>query len=205
MYQDRAEAAHLLAEQLEKWNEANPVILALPRGGVPMGKIIADRLGAPLDVAIVRKLRHPASREYAIGAIDESGEVTIPHPDALLGVSHELFEEEKARQMALIRERRRRYRMARPDLDGRAVILVDDGVATGSTLMAALKWVRRQGAVKVVVAIGVGPRSTIATMAELADEVVCPMTPANFEAVGQFYMDFGEVSDEEVMAILGAG
>lgn len=206
-FKNRHEAALRLAEVLKKYRGKNPLVLAIPRGAVPMGKIIAEALGGELDVMLVRKLRAPGQPELAVGAIDEAGDYYL-HPYAQqLDLTDEYLEGEKRFQLQTLRERRRRYTPARPPIDpkGRIVILVDDGIATGSTMRAALHAIRSKIPAQLVVAIGVAPPDTLQGLESYADEIVCLETPASFHAVGQFFEDFSQVSDEEVMALLGPG
>jgi len=204
MFRDRQEAAERLAENLGRYRGQNPLVLAIPRGAVPMAKVIADRLNGEIDVLLVRKLRAPDQAELAIGAIDEKGRVYL-HPYAEeLGLASHYLEEEAAAQMRTLRRRRAEYTPARPPIDpgGRIVIVVDDGIATGSTMIAALRALRERSPAKLVVATGVAPRETLQKLRDFADDVECLATPEPFYAVGQHYEDFSQVSDEEVIAIL---
>jgi predicted phosphoribosyltransferase len=181
------------------------IILAIPRGGVVVGFEVAHALSAPLDVIIPRKIGSPGNPELAIGAMTEDG--TIILDDKLvkyLQVSKDYIREESERQRLEIERRLRLYRgdASYPSLTNREVIIVDDGVATGSTMKAALASVRRRGAKIVVIAVPVGPSSTIQELKNDADDVVCLHTPEPFYAIGQFYQDFSQTSDEEVAALL---
>lgn len=201
---DREDAARQLAERLMKWKGSHPLVLAIPRGAVPMGAIIADALDGDLDVVLVRKLGAPYNPEFAIGAVDESGHIQIADYAARMGIGPQEIEEEARAQLATLRKRRAQYSPVRPPLDpqGRVVILVDDGVATGSTVMAALRAVRAKGPEKLILAIGVAPPDTLQRLRPLVDELVCLYSPPDFQAVGQFYADFRQVEDEEVIEIL---
>jgi predicted phosphoribosyltransferase len=209
-FRNREEAADRLADRLEALRDTHPLVLGIPRGGMPMARIVADRLGADLDVMLVHKLRAPFQPELAIGSIDEGGRVYLTPFFEELGISQTALEAEKRVQLETLKARRARYTAAHPPipLDGRVVVLVDDGLATGSTAIAAVRAARAAGAARVVIAVGVAPRTTAAHLKREADEVVCLETPADFGAVGEFFDDFGEVTDDDVVAILsrrGAG
>ncbi len=204
MFSDRDEAARQLARALAKYKGTHPLVLGIPRGAVPMAKRIADELGGEVDVVLVRKLGAPGHAEYAIGAIDESG-FSYLNPDAAwVQASTEYLEREKEAQLATMRERRRRYTEQRAAIDpaGRTVIVVDDGLATGSTMIAALHALREKKPAKLVCAVPVSPPETLERVRPLADEVVCLYAPAAFYAVGQFYRRFDQVEDDEVVAAL---
>jgi putative phosphoribosyl transferase len=201
---DRNDAAARLAEKLQAYRGQHPLVLAIPRGAVPMAKTLAAQLQGELDVVLVRKLRAPGNPELAIGAMDETGWVYLAeHARHMAGAEH--IEREKQIQMDVMRQRRAQYTPVRPPLDpaGRVVIVVDDGLATGSTMIAALHAIRARNPKKLVCAVPVAPPDTLEKVAPLADETVCLYAPEMFYAVGQFYMDFPQVTDEEVMALLG--
>lgn len=204
IFKNRQEAAALLAERLIRYRGKKPLVLAIPRGAVPMGKIIADTLDGEMDVALVRKLRAPDQPELAIGSIDESGQVYWRKFAAEMGLAAQDISDEKERQLKTLRERRARYTPVRPPIDpaGRLVIVVDDGIATGASMAAALHAVRAKGPKKLIAAAAVAPYSSLPEIEKLADEVVCLYTPERFLAVGQFFEDFTPVSDEEVISIL---
>jgi len=204
MFHDREEAAAKLAAALHAYKGRRPLILAIPRGAVPMAKIIADELDGEFDVVLVRKLRAPDYPELAIGSIDESGWTYIADHAKSVGADSEYIEAEKKVQMATIRERRAQYTPVRPPIDpaGRIVIVIDDGLATGATMISALHGLRNRKPARLVCAVPVSPPETLRKIAALADEAVCLMTPDNFRAVGQFYVDFPQVMDEEVIALL---
>lgn len=205
MFRNREDAANQLAERLSHLRGQSPLVLAVPRGGAPMGRIIADALGGELDVVLVHKLGAPGNPEFAIGAIDENGEAEQRSGQSL--DADPSLRAEADRQLERLRERRARYSPVRPPIDpaGRAVVVVDDGAATGATLLAALRLVRAKGPERLVVALGVAPSDTLERLETEADEVVCPLAPASFAAVGQFFRDFGQVEDDDVVALLDAG
>lgn len=202
MLRDRDDAAERLARGLAHLQGEAPLVLAVPRGGVPMGRMIADALGGDLDVALVHKLGAPGNPEYAVGAIDEDGNVELRGGGSL--DRDPRLRAEADEQLARLQQRRKRYSPVRPPLDpaGRIVVIVDDGAATGATLQSAVRLVRTKGPARVVVALGVAPPETVEQLREVADEVVCLETPSMFAAVGQFFERFDQVEDEEVIALL---
>ena len=196
-FTNRDEAARLLAEQLLRFKAQQPLILGVPRGGVPMAQVIAERLGCQFDVVLVRKLRTPEEPELAMGAVDEAGHVyTYGHKAA---VSPQLYAEEVAVQVAEIRRRRQLYSAKQPAIPatGHTAIIVDDGIATGASMVAAIRAVRAQRPLRIVVAVPVSPRDSLDLAKSYADEVVCLYTPKVFFAVGDFYDDFSAVADSD--------
>jgi len=206
IFPDRAEAGRLLGLKLSKYAGRDDVIvLGLPRGGVPVAYEVAQALRAPLDVFIVRKLGVPGFEELAAGAI-ASGGVRVLNEDVMRALPNadEIIEAVTQRETAELERREREYRDGRPapELHGKAVILIDDGLATGATMRAAVKALRQRGAAKIVVAVPVGPPDTCKEFEDEADEVVCASAPEFFQAVGQYYDDFSQTSDDEVRQLL---
>jgi putative phosphoribosyl transferase len=205
-FKNRTEAGKLLAQGLGAYaHRADVVVLALPRGGVPVAFAVASALGAELDLLIVRKLGMPGHEEYAIGAVGSGGvRVLQPGVPGLLGVTREQVDAITAREIAEFARRDRLYRGARPppQLNARTVILVDDGIATGATMQAAVQLARKQGAGRIVVAVPVAPPDTAEAMADQVDELVCLEQPMFFRAVSQWYREFDQTSDEEVQDLL---
>ncbi len=206
-FRDRREAGQRLATELLRFKSRHPVVLALPRGGVPVGFEIAERLEAPLDVVLVRKIGHPMSPELAIGAIAE-GEKLERFIDeqsvAEFGIPQAYIKEEIGRQKREIEKRRQLYFKDRPPIDIRhhSAIVVDDGIATGATMRAALRAVRSRGPEKLILAVPVAPPSTLESLRPEVDEIVCLETPEDLGAVGLFYADFRPVEDAVVIDLL---
>jgi len=209
-FQDRHEAGRMLAERLQRLElPADCVVLGLPRGGVPVAAEVAKALGAPLDVLVVRKLGAPSQPELAIGAVvDGDPPEVILNPDIIaeLGLSQSDIAAEQARQLAVIAERSKLHRRDRPHLtlQGKIVIVVDDGAATGATLRVALKAVRGRCPRRLIAAVPVASYSALGMLREDADEVVTLAAPENFGAVGFYYRDFSEVGDDDVKRLLTA-
>ncbi|HEX6286280.1 MAG TPA: phosphoribosyltransferase family protein [Acidimicrobiia bacterium] len=206
MFTDRTQAGRRLAERLISYKAKRPVVLGLPRGGVPVAAEVAKALNAPLDIIVVRKLGLPGHSEYAMGAIGE-GDVRYVDWQVVseFGVSASQLSRVVEREQAEMGRRVDRYRAHRPRVavDGRTAIVVDDGIATGSTAVAAVRVARALGAESVVVATPVAPQDTVERLQRVADQVVVLETPSPFYAVGQAYLDFDQVGDEEVAQILG--
>ncbi|MER6256684.1 phosphoribosyltransferase family protein [Streptomyces sp. NPDC001584] len=205
LFTHRAEAGEKLAEALRHLKEEDPVVLGLPRGGVPVAYRVARALGAPLDVIVVRKLGVPHHRELGFGAIGEGG-VRVISEDIVRGsrLGPQDIEAVEHAEEAELTRRAARFRGDRPrvPLEGRTVIVVDDGIATGATAAAACEVVRAQGAARVVLAVPVAPPDAVARLGSAADEVVCLATPHAFRAVGEWYQDFSQTPDEEVVFLL---
>ncbi|MDN5752245.1 MAG: phosphoribosyltransferase [Nitrosospira sp.] len=206
IFENRAAAARQLAAALSEYRTMHPLVLAIPRGAVPMAKIIADELNGEFDVVLVRKLRAPGNPEFAIGSVDESGWVYVADYAAEVGATKEYIEREVSAQRETIRQRRAQYTPVRPPIDpaARVVIVIDDGLATGSTMIAALHALRAKNPAELICAVPVAPLDTLEKVRGNADRVVCLSAPVNFQAVGQFYNYFPQVTDEEVIAILAA-
>ena len=205
LFNSRIDAARQLAIALAKYRGHNPLVLAIPRGAVGMGKVLAEELDGELDVVLVRKLRSPFSSEFAVGAIDESGWCYIADHAARAGADDAYLETEKSTQLETLRKRRKQYTPARSPVDpkDRIVIVVDDGLATGASMIAALHAARARQPQRLVCAVPVAAPETLKRVQPLADEVVCLAAPQEFYAVGQFYREFPQVEDEEVIALLG--
>jgi putative phosphoribosyl transferase len=205
-FPNRAEAGRLLAEKLENYvGRSDVVVLGLPRGGVPVAYEVAQRLGAPLDVFVVRKLGVPGFEELAAGAI-ASGGVRVLNEDVIRALPNadQLIESVTQKETVELERREQTYRDGRPapELRNRVVILVDDGLATGATMRAAVAALRQRGVAKIVVAAPVGAPDTCRELEQEADETICAISPEFFQAVGQYYEDFSQTSDEEVRELL---
>lgn len=207
MFANREAAGRELCDRLACLDSEKPAVLALPRGGVPVAAAIAQRLNAPLDVVLVRKIGVPWQPELALGAVVDGAEPQVLVNRALaaeLAIEDTYIDSETARQLAEIERRRRLYFGDRAPLAlaGRTVILVDDGIATGSTMRIAARAVRKAGAAKIIIAVPVAPEETLAELRAEADAIVCLDTPRPFIAVGAHYVEFAQLSDADVIAIL---
>ncbi len=204
LFESRADAGQRLAAALAAYRGRHPLVLAVPRGAVEMGAEIAHALEGELDVVLVKKLRAPGAPEFAVGAIDETGWTYIADHAAAAGADAAYLAKEKETQLELLRRRRTQYTPARPPADpaGRVAIVVDDGIATGASMIAALHAVRAKKPARLVCAVPVAAADSLENIRPYADEVVCLATPENFMAVGQFYREFQQVEDEQVVALL---
>lgn len=204
IFADRVEAGERLAVALARYKGADAVVLAIPRGGVIVGEAVARALGLPLDVVVPRKIGAPGNPELGLGAIAPGVRVLDEWLIERLGVTEEYLEREIEAEEREIERRERVYRAGRPPVDvaGKVAIVVDDGVATGGTAIAALRWARAQGAARVVLAVPVAPPGSVVKLAREADEVVVLETPEPFFAVGEWYRRFDQTTDEEVIAAL---
>ena len=191
-FRNRQHAAALLAEKLARYQGEHPLVLAIPRGAVPMARIIAEQLDGDIDVTLVHKLGMPGNPELAIGSVDELGHVYLLEYDHTPGFPDRYIDAERERQVKMLRERRARYTPVHPPIDpsGRIVIIVDDGIATGASMIAALHSIRAKGPKKIIVAAAVAPDDSLQKIQELADEVVCLYVPKDFYAVGDFFRSF---------------
>jgi len=204
VFASRLDAGRQLAKALGAYRGRHALVLAIPRGAVPMGAEVAAALEAELDVVLVRKLGAPGGPEFAVGAVDESGWTYIADYAAEVGADAAYLAREKAAQLELLRRRRARYTPARAPIDprGRVAIVVDDGIATGASMIAALHAVRAKAPARLVCAVPVGAPESLATVRPHADELVCLEAPEDFRAVGQFYRDFTQVEDDVVVTLL---
>jgi predicted phosphoribosyltransferase len=206
-FADRADAGRRLAHALLSYRDRDPIVLALPRGGLPVAAEIATALAAPLDVVLVRKIGAPWQPELAMGALVEGEPPIVARNEAIIsaaGVDERAFAAATQRARAEIEDARRRFVGDRPRVAivGRAVLLVDDGVATGATALAALQSIRRRGAKTLTLAVPVASAEALAALKHEVDDLVCLEAPARFDAVGAFYVDFSQVLDEEAVAVL---
>ena len=205
LFQSRRDAGRQLAAALSAYRGRDPLVLAVPRGAVEIGAVVAGDLHGELDVVLVKKLRAPWNPELAIGAVDESGWTYIAPHAAMSGASERYLADEKALELDLLRKRRALYTPARAPVDpaGRVAIVVDDGIATGASMIAALHAVRARKPTRLVCAVPVATPDSLRQVRPYADELVCLAAPEDFQAVGQFYRDFRQVDDDEVVALLG--
>ena len=206
MFRDRLQAAERLADALAPLQGTHPLVLAIPRGAVPIAAVLARRLSGDLDLVLVRKLHAPGAPEFAVGAVDESGWTYVAPHAAAAGATSAWLQEQKEDQLHELARRRQLYTPGRgaPEVAGRVVVVVDDGLATGATMVAALHAVRERGPARLLCAVPVASRDAVQLVGQYCDEVVCLDAPARFAAVGQFYASFPQLEDDEVIALLAA-
>lgn len=206
LFSTREQAAELLAQELIRYKGQHALVLAIPRGAVPMGSVVAKMLDGELDIVLTHKLCAPMDPEYAIGSVDESGWVYLSPTAASAGINPVYLEQEKQRQLDSLKHRRLRFKPGKKSaaIKGRIAIVMDDGLATGATMIAALRAVRAHEPAKLICAIPVAPPDTLDRVSQLADEVVCLRVPDNFRSVGQFYRHFPQVEEDEVARLLSA-
>jgi putative phosphoribosyl transferase len=199
-FKNRDEAAALLASKLKGYAHTEAVVLALPRGGVPLGYIIAKKLGLPLDVILIKKIGYPGQPEYAVGAVSLESKVLNPE----LRIPADYLREQIEQIRYELKKRYQRYQGARKpvNLTGKTVILVDDGIATGYTMLAAAQLVQHAEPARIIVAVPVASPRVLQKISQYTDEIICLSAPQQFQAVGQFYEDFSEVSHQEVIRLL---
>jgi len=204
LFQNREDAAKKLVKKLEWLKKENPIILAIPRGGVITGNIIASELGAKLDIIVSRKIGAPGNPEFAIGAVMHDGSYFPNERNIImLNVPQNYINQEIAVQMKEIDRRLVRFRGSKEyNLEGRTVVLVDDGIATGATMLVAALWVKKQKPKELIIALPVGPKETINMLSEVADKIIVLHLPYLFNAVGEFYQEFNQVDDYEVQEIM---
>lgn len=203
MFEDRTDAGRELAAYLQEEGVTADIVLAIPRGGLPLGRAVADAFDLRLDIIVARKIGAPHNPEYAIGAVGADGEAWLDETTITrLNVQQDYLDEQTEIEAGNAREKERTYRDEPADLAGQDILIVDDGIATGATMKACIRQAREEGASSVAVAIPVGPASSIEDLREEADAVHCLETPASFRAVGQFYRRFEQVSDEEAQGYL---
>lgn len=202
LFEDRTEAGKLLAEKLVAYKDTDSIVLAIPRGGVPVGYEIASGLRLPMDIALAKKIGHPFNPEYAIGSVSPDTMIMDEHAD----VSEKYILEKTEEIRKLLKERSLMYRENRPEavIKGKTIILVDDGIATGNTLLAILRMLRKKKPEKIIVAVPVAPMHGCQQIRQEADEFICLLEPDYFPGVGAFYLDFKQVSDEEVIRLMKA-
>ena len=206
MFKDRMDAGHRLADEVKKLNPQNPVVLCIPRGGVVVGNRVAQKLAAPLDVIIPRKIGLPLNSEVAIGAVAQDGTTYFDERYiSFLGIEKDQLDELIEKEIREIERRMSGYRGSTdyPDYRGKTIILIDDGAATGYTMLAAAKFARKTlSPGRLLIAVPVAPQDTLEHFGEVSDEVVCLHAPNDFYAVGQFYCNFSQTTDKEVLSIL---
>lgn len=206
LFRDRVDAGNQLALRLYPYRTQAPLVLGLPRGGVPVAAAVAQKLGVPLDIWVVRKVGAPMQPELGIGAVAEGGEIFLdPSIATMVGASQEELEQSVKLKLAEVEERAQRFRQGRPppEVRGRTVIIVDDGIATGGTARAAARVLRKRGARRILLAVPVASSQTLDSLRAEVDEVVCLHSDPHLGAIGAWYRDFSQTSDEEVMNYLG--
>jgi predicted phosphoribosyltransferase len=201
MFKDRFEAAILLAKKLEKYKNSDGIILAIPRGGVPIGYVIAKKLNMPLEVVLSKKIGHPRNPEYAIGSVSLKGAIVNTN---VIDVSMDYIQNESDRILKTLQEKFKLYMGNRKptDLKNKTVIIVDDGIATGNTMLAIIEAIRDSRPKEIIIAVPVGPPAAVSMLSKSVDEMVCLLVPENFGGVGQFYYNFSQVSEEKVIQLL---
>jgi predicted phosphoribosyltransferase len=207
VFQDRQQAGERLAQELKERGITGDIVLAVPRGGLPVGHAVAEAMGVPLDIVVARKMGAPGNPELAIGAVASDGSVwRNERLISQLGVNEDFVERARSQEADNARAKFDRYRGDRPepDLHGKTVLIVDDGVATGATTIACIRLAYSEGAERVILAVPVAPPESVKRLQQEADQVVAVDQPTGFMAVGQFYEQFGQVSDEEAMTYLGS-
>jgi len=207
MFRNRAEAAHLLARRFKGRELRDPLVLAIPRGGVVTGAVLARELDAELDVILARKLRAPGQPELALGAVAEDGQVYLnPFAKPVLDLEHEYIVGERAHQLEEIARRKALFRSIRPQapMEGRSVIVTDDGIATGATMIASLQVARARNPFELIVAVPVASPDRLPEIRKRCDELICLLAPPSFWAIGQFYEDFSQVEDAQALDLLRA-
>ncbi|MCB2313060.1 phosphoribosyltransferase [Clostridium tagluense] len=205
MFLDRMDAGEKLADSLYKFKDEDVIVLAVPRGGIAVGYDTIKRYGLKWDLIIPRKIGAPHNKEFAIGAVSVDGSYFLNNDYVkMFGISQDYIEKEVLEQTVEIKRRMQEYRGVDtfPEVKGKTVIIIDDGIATGFTILAVIKAVKKQGAKKIILAIPVGPRETIEEFKEIVDEVICLYIPENFYAVGSYYENFKQVTDVEVFIII---
>ncbi|WP_136717554.1 phosphoribosyltransferase [Halorientalis salina] len=203
-FADREEAGQRLGERLRQENVDGDIVLAIPRGGLPLGRAVADAIDAPLDIVVAKKIGAPGNPEFAIGAVAADGSVWLnERVIERQGIGRDYVADAREQKAREARQKAERYRDGPPpELAGKRVVIVDDGVATGATVRACIEQVRAEQPARIVLAVPVGSPRTMEELEEMVDAVVALETPADFRAVGQFYQDFAQVTDEEAMAYL---
>ena len=201
MFIDRNDAAIKLAKKLEKYCNTNGVVLAIPRGGVPIGNIIAKKLGLPFELVLSKKIGHPRNPEFAIGSVSLDGALIDDH---VMDVSMEYIRTEADRLLGILKEKYKMYMGDRKptELKNKTVIIVDDGVATGNTILATVEAIKKKSPKEIIIAVPVASRSAAIKLSKVADEFICLLTPDYFMGVGQFYQDFSQVTDQDSIQLL---